>query len=238
MREAAVGRPRRRGVPSLLFVVLSRRILNPGEKCVAATTDVKSRILSRGDSPNGYQIYRAGLEWDLAEPIVIESEAGLQIDAALARAAHAVPASGRQSDHLLPAPAGDVARGRCRARQNHQRRSRHERTHCARTAFEGLIVAPKILAEQWKEELETSSTFGPLCHGPRGSRPTRGDRRSHHDLQFGADISRPLPEDRFQMLILDEAHKLRNLYGVPTTPKVASTFRRLLKRGASATCSC
>jgi len=30
-----------------------------------------------------------------------------------------------------------------------------------------------------------------------------------------------IPSDRFQMLVLDEAHKLRNLYGTPQTPQVA-----------------
>jgi hypothetical protein len=38
-----------------------------------------------------------------------------------------------------------------------------------------------------------------------------------------------IPEDRFQMLILDEAHKLRNLYGVPNTPQVAKRFHKALE---------
>jgi superfamily II DNA or RNA helicase len=38
-----------------------------------------------------------------------------------------------------------------------------------------------------------------------------------------------LPEDRFQMLILDEAHKLRNLDGVERTPQVAQKFRKVLE---------
>ena len=38
-----------------------------------------------------------------------------------------------------------------------------------------------------------------------------------------------LPEDRFQMLILDEAHKLRNLYGVPNPPQVAKKFQKALE---------
>ena len=37
-----------------------------------------------------------------------------------------------------------------------------------------------------------------------------------------------LPSGRFQMLILDEAHKLRNLYGVTPTPQVAKRFREAL----------
>ena len=37
-----------------------------------------------------------------------------------------------------------------------------------------------------------------------------------------------LPEHRFQMLVLDEAHKLRNLYGVDPPPQVAVRFRNAL----------
>ena len=35
-----------------------------------------------------------------------------------------------------------------------------------------------------------------------------------------------IPDDRFEMLVLDEAHKLRNLYGVEKPPQVAVRFRR------------
>ena len=37
-----------------------------------------------------------------------------------------------------------------------------------------------------------------------------------------------IPRDHFDMLILDEAHKLRDLYGVDPIPKVAKKFRRAL----------
>jgi len=39
-----------------------------------------------------------------------------------------------------------------------------------------------------------------------------------------------MPEDRFDMLVLDEAHKLRNLYGVDPTPQVAKVFQRALQQ--------
>jgi hypothetical protein len=38
-----------------------------------------------------------------------------------------------------------------------------------------------------------------------------------------------IPENRFQMLILDEAHKLQNLYGVEKTPQVAKQFEKALE---------
>jgi hypothetical protein len=39
-----------------------------------------------------------------------------------------------------------------------------------------------------------------------------------------------IPDDRFDMLVLDEAHKLRNLYGVDPTPQVAKVFHRTLQQ--------
>ena len=33
----------------------------------------QAKILTRQARPNEYQVYRAGLEWDLTDPIVIES---------------------------------------------------------------------------------------------------------------------------------------------------------------------
>jgi SNF2 family DNA or RNA helicase len=38
-----------------------------------------------------------------------------------------------------------------------------------------------------------------------------------------------IPQDRFQMLVLDEAHKLRNLYGVDPPPQVAQRFKKALE---------
>jgi hypothetical protein len=34
--------------------------------------EFKSKILSRKRAPEEYRVYRAGLEWDLTDPIVIE----------------------------------------------------------------------------------------------------------------------------------------------------------------------
>jgi hypothetical protein len=36
------------------------------------TTEFQSKILSRKRAPEEYRVYRAGLEWDLTDPIVIE----------------------------------------------------------------------------------------------------------------------------------------------------------------------
>lgn len=94
------------------------------------------------------------------------------------------------------------------------------------------MVAPKLLGPQWKEELE--SKFNIPCVVAAGSKILDAEP----DGEIGAVITtyhaarehiQKLPEDRFQMLILDEAHKLRNLYGVRKTPKVAQRFRTVLE---------
>jgi SNF2 family DNA or RNA helicase len=38
-----------------------------------ATSQFQTKILRRKTAPDEYQIYRAGLEWDLTDPIVIEN---------------------------------------------------------------------------------------------------------------------------------------------------------------------
>ena len=90
-----------------------------------------------------------------------------------------------------------------------------------------LVVAPKILGPQWKEELE--SKFGIAAEVVTGK-----DLVTTEPEEGGAVITTyisarlypdKIPKDRFEMLILDEAHKLRNLYGVEKPPQVAVRFQ-------------
>ena len=37
------------------------------------TAELQTKPLRRSKSPEGYKLFRAALEWDLADPIVIES---------------------------------------------------------------------------------------------------------------------------------------------------------------------
>src|ERR1051326_6216324 len=94
-----------------------------------------------------------------------------------------------------------------------------------------LVVCPKVLGPQWKEELNTK--FDIPAEVAIGRELIEADPD-----EIGAVITTyasarlhldSIPEDRFQMLILDEAHKLRNLYGVDTPPQVATKFRKALE---------
>ena len=40
---------------------------------MAVMSELLTKILTHGATPEDYKVYRAGLEWDLTEPIVIES---------------------------------------------------------------------------------------------------------------------------------------------------------------------
>jgi superfamily II DNA or RNA helicase len=94
-----------------------------------------------------------------------------------------------------------------------------------------LIVCPKLLGPQWREELQTKFDIP--------SEIAIGRDLIHADPEeIGAIITtyqsarlhlNSIPPDRFQMLILDEAHKLRNLYGVENPPQVAQRFRKALE---------
>jgi SNF2 family DNA or RNA helicase len=94
-----------------------------------------------------------------------------------------------------------------------------------------LVVCPKLLCNQWKQELEEKFDIASEV-------ATGRDLLTADPEDVGAVITKynsariyldRLPEDRFQMLVLDEAHKLRNLYGVPNSPQVAKRFQKALE---------
>jgi superfamily II DNA or RNA helicase len=95
-----------------------------------------------------------------------------------------------------------------------------------------LIVCPKILAHQWKEELETKFRINSeIAIGSELIKLKPNEKVSAIITTYNSariHLSK-LPEDRFQMLILDEAHKLRNLFGSDQPPQVAIEFNRVLE---------
>lgn len=97
-----------------------------------------------------------------------------------------------------------------------------------------LVVCPKILLPQWQEELRTKfrirsefQTGGAVRHLVHGNAPvviTTYDTARDHMAT--------LREGSFDFLVLDEAHKLRNLHGPGNTPKMATVFREALAQRA------
>jgi superfamily II DNA or RNA helicase len=94
-----------------------------------------------------------------------------------------------------------------------------------------LVVCPKLLIPQWKEELE--SKFGIPGIGATGNellkvKVPEGGGAVITTYQSARMYLDALSHSGFEMLILDEAHKLRNLYGTNQSPQVAQRFREAL----------
>lgn len=194
-------------------------------------SELRTKILTRSSSPQEYRLYRAGLEWDLADPIVIES-------------AEDIKSTKRWRDRLTPYHhqvtnlitfcrrlpvtllADDVGLGKTISAgliiSELVSRGRLSKI---------LIVAAKLLGPQWQEELK--SKFDMPAEVAIGRDLLEADPDGTGAVITTYNSARlylaKIPEDRFQMLILDEAHKLRNLYGVEKTPQVAKQFRKALE---------
>ena len=179
-----------------------------------------------------FALFRAALEWDLVDPIVIETRDDLKSEE---RWKDRVEPYRHQVDNLitfcrrLPVTllADDVGLGKTISAglvaSELISRSRVRKI---------LIVCPKLLGPQWREELD--SKFGIPAEIAIGRDLLTTDPQG----DFGAVITtyasarlhlNSIPDDRFDMLVLDEAHKLRNLYGVASPPQVAKQFQAALE---------
>ncbi len=198
---------------------------------MTAISEFQSKVLSRRNSPDEYRIYRAGLEWDLTDPIVIQGPEDFKskqfwhdrLEPYQHQVTNLITFCRRLPVTLL---ADDVGLGKTISAglivSELISRARLSKI---------LIVCPKLLLPQWKEELSTK--FDISAEIAIGK-----DLLDADPEEVGAVITtynsarlylERLPRDRFQMLILDEAHKLRNLYGVEKTPQVAKCFQTALR---------
>src|ERR1700722_6387346 len=181
--------------------------------------------------PEEYRVYRAGLEWDLTDPIVIERAEDFKstyrwqdrLEPYHHQVSNLITFCRRLPVTLL---ADDVGLGKTISAgliiSELSARGRLAKV---------LIVCPKLLCPQWKQELETKFDIP-------GKVATGRELLTAEPKDMGAVITtynsarlylEQLPEDRFDMLVLDEAHKLRNLYGVPNPPQVAKRFQKALQ---------
>jgi superfamily II DNA or RNA helicase len=197
----------------------------------ASSSEFQTKILRRSVLPNEYKLYRAALEWDLTDPIVIETRKDLksekrwqsQLQPYHHQVANLITFCRRLPVTLL---ADDVGLGKTISA------GLIASELIARTRVSKiLIVCPKLLGPQWQNELQTK--FNISAEIARGRELITAE-----PAEVGAVITtyasarlhlEKIPEDRFQMLVLDEAHKLRNLYGVDPPPQVALRFRKALE---------
>jgi ERCC4-related helicase len=199
---------------------------------VVSAREFQAKVLQRCKSPADFAVYRAALEWSLTDPIVIESRKDFKSES---RWKNKLEPFHHQVQNLitfcrrLPVTllADDVGLGKTISAGL----VASELIARGRVA-KILIVAPKLLGPQWKDELETK--FDLPAEFVTGSRLISADPKdvgavitTYHSARAHLE---KLPDDRFDMLVLDEAHKLRNLYGVDPTPQVAKVFHRALQQ--------
>ena len=192
---------------------------------------LQTKTLRKAPDPSAYKLYRAAQEWDLIDPILIRDREDLRsepkwrdhIEPYYHQISNLVTFCRRLPVTLL---ADDVGLGKTISAGliASELMARHRVSKI-------LVVCPKLLMPQWKEELETKFAIpGVEAVGNdlvNAKVPDGGGAiiTTYHSarMYLGA-----LSQAGFEMLILDEAHKLRNLYGTNQPPQVAERFRDAL----------
>lgn len=198
---------------------------------MTTVSEFQSKILSRQTDSDEYQIYKAALEWDLIDPIVIEGPDDFKskqswhdkLEPYHHQITNLITFCRRLPVTLL---ADDVGLGKTISAgliaSELISRSRLSKI---------LIVCPKLLLPQWQEELDKK--FDIPAEIAIGKNLLSAEPRATGAVITTYNSARlyleRIPKDRFQMLILDEAHKLRNLYGTEKPPQVAQCFQQALQ---------
>ena len=199
---------------------------------VASSSEFQTKILRRNVLPDEYKLYRAALEWDLTDPIVIETRKDLKSEK---RWQNQLQPYHHQVTNLitfcrrLPVTllADDVGLGKTISAGL----VASELIARARIS-KILIVCPKLLGPQWRDELKTKFDIpAEIAIGRKLIKAEPEDLGAVITTYASARLHLDkIPDDRFQMLVLDEAHKLRNLYGVDPPPQVALRFKEALEK--------
>ncbi|HKW17051.1 MAG TPA: SNF2-related protein [Terriglobales bacterium] len=192
---------------------------------------LQAKTLRRAPDIAAYKLYRAAQEWDLIDPILIRDRKDLKSEPKWRE--HIKPYHHQITNLVtfcrrLPVTllADDVGLGKTISAgliaSELMSRNRISKI---------LVVCPKLLIPQWKEELE--SKFGIPGIGATGNEllkakvPEGGGAviTTYNSARMYLSF---LSQAGFEMLILDEAHKLRNLHGTNQCPQVAQRFREAL----------
>jgi len=195
------------------------------------TPKLQTKNLRRASDAAAYQLYRAAQEWDLVDPILIKDRQDLKsehkwrdhIEPYHHQIKNLITFCRRLPVTLL---ADDVGLGKTISAglfaSELMSRNRISKF---------LVVCPKLLMPQWQEELE--SKFG--ISGVRAigkelleAKVPEGGGAVITTYQSARMYLSALGQAGFEMLVLDEAHKLRNLYGANQSPQVALQFREAL----------
>ena len=199
----------------------------------AFVSNFQTKTLLRCQNKEEFDLYKAALEWDLIDPIVIEDRNDIKsefqwrdcVEPYHHQVTNLITFCRRLPVTLL---ADDVGLGKTISAglivSELISRGRLSKI---------LIVCPKILCEQWKEELDTKFNIpadivtGRRLVSKKFSGKVGAIITTYNSARLYLD---KIEKAGFDMLILDEAHKLRNLYGVDPVPQVAQRFRDALAK--------
>lgn len=194
---------------------------------------VVANALASGATEDDYRIHCAALEWSLADPIIINSAAEIksQVDwkDRVEPYFHQVQNLMRFCRRLpVTLLADDVGLGKTISAglivSELIKRGRVNKV---------FVICPKILIPQWIEELD--SKFGISGYGAVGSDLRTAHQRAEQVIvttyQSATRFLESQQSGLFDMLILDEAHHVRNLHGANQPPKRAlAVFEALQAR--------
>ena len=193
-------------------------------------TELVTNPLFSAGNEEEFRLHLAALEWSLADPIVIERAEDVK---STVRWQERLEPYSHQMQNLmtycrrLPVTliADDVGLGKTISAglilSELIARRRVSRT---------LVICPSILGPQWIDELETKfGIFGRWGAGKSVDSLINGEAdlvaTTYQSISPRLKNIRP---GMFDMLILDEAHKLRNLHGTKKPPKMAENIHRAL----------
>lgn len=199
---------------------------------------MKSRIVTRelkpAQTPEDFRLHCAALEWSLAEPIIINEAADIRsrvdwkdrVEPFRHQVQNLMRFCRRLPVTLL---ADDVGLGKTISAglivSELMKRNRISKV---------FVVCPKILIPQWVEELEAK--FGIKAYGGSGAAVQEAAQRPEPVFVTTYHSAARFLEDGnaagFDMLILDEAHKVRNLHGTANPPRMASAIYDALESRA------
>lgn len=193
---------------------------------------VVSNKLKPAASEEEFKLHCAALEWSLAEPIIINSARDIKSSVdwkdRLEPFHHQVQNLMRFCRRLpVTLLADDVGLGKTISAglivAELMKRNR---------VSKAFVICPKILIPQWVEELDAK--FGISAYGAVGSELKAAHNRTESVIvttyqSATGFLQRPDSAGRFDMLILDEAHKVRNLHGTKQPPKMATAIFKALE---------
>lgn len=189
-------------------------------------TKVVTHELKPTTHAGDFRLHVAALEWSLAEPIIIQAAEDIKsradwkdrVDPFHHQVQNLMRFCRRLPVTLL---ADDVGLGKTISAglivSELMKRNRIAKI---------LVVCPKILIDQWVEELEAK--FGIKAYGASGAGLRGSLGRAEPVIVTTYQSATSFLEDGeaagFDMLILDEAHKVRNLHGSQSAPRMATAI--------------